>query len=313
MQDAVSSILDLLDLRSAVYFQADFHAPWGMDVSNTGFAQFHMIVSGEAVLRHPDGDTIVLSSGDLVVYPTGAPHAICDSVDSRAISGQAVVGGILIGQPHFAVGARCTRIICGHFSYDLSCRHPLIRELPACLVLRSSEILAAPTLLSLLQMIIRETNQPTLGSQSIVRRLSDAVFVAVLRSHILKDQQSRGFVAALKDPGLADCIGAIHHEFPETPSLEALAQIAGMSRSSLAMKFRQRLGFGPGEYAKRWKLLNAAQMLEKSDRNIDEISFACGYLAPSSFSRAFRQFFGQSASEYRDWLRADKSKAPDSA
>ena len=308
MQDTISCVLDLLGVRSAVYFQTDFCAPWGMDVSDTGFAQFHMIVSGEAVIRHPDGLTIALSSGDLVVYPTGAPHAICDSADSPTVPGEQVVGGILNGQPVFADGTRRTRIICGHFAYDLSYRHPLISELPTCLVLRSSDILGTQTLLSLLQLIIRETNRPTIGSQSIVRRLSDAVFVAVLRSHILKDQPTRGFVAALRDPRLANCIGAIHSKFPETPSLESLARVSGMSRSSLALKFQQCVGFGPGEYAKQWKLLNAAQMLEQSDRSVEEISFACGYRAPSSFSRAFRQFFGQAASEYRVWLRSEQSE-----
>ncbi|MDF1721146.1 MAG: AraC family transcriptional regulator [Minwuia sp.] len=206
--------------------------------------------------------------------------------------------------PVFTGDGRRTRLICGHFSYDLSHRHPLVAELPDQLVLRSSDILGNETLLALLRLIITETNQPNLGSETIVQRLSDAVLVAILRAHITRSTPTPGFLAALSDPRLAQCIAAIHSAFPQTPSLEALARTAGMSRSSLALTFKRHLGFGPGEYAVRWKLLNAAQMLVRSDETIEMISFACGYQSPSSFSRAFRNFFGQAARDYRDLRRS---------
>lgn len=304
MQDAISPILDMIGVKGAVYFQTDFCAPWGMDVANTGFAQFHMIISGDAVLQHADGSHISLSSGDIAVYPTGGAHAISDCAESPTRVGQEAVGAILEGRPVFAGDGRRTRIICGHFSYDLSHRHPLVAELPDQLILRSSEILGADTLLTLLRLIIRETNQPKIGSETIVQRLSDAVFVAILRAHISQTKPTHGFLAALRDPRLAHCIATIHTSFPQTPSLDLLARTTGMSRSALALIFKRHLGFGPGEYATRWKLLNAAQMLTQSDESIEVVSYNCGYQSPSSFSRAFRKFFDQAASEYRDVRRS---------
>lgn len=309
MQDAISPILDMIGVKGAVYFQTDFCAPWGMYVANTGFAQFHMIVSGEAVLRHADGSHLSLSSGDLAVYPTGGSHAICDCAESPTRAGQEIVGAILEGRPVFAGDGRRTRLICGHFSYDLSHRHPLVAELPNQLILRSSEILGAETLLTLLRLIITETNQPKIGSETIVQRLSDAVFVAVLRAHIAQTKPKSGFLAALRDPRLTHCIAAIHTAFPQTVSLDVLARTSGMSRSALALIFKRHLGFGPGEYAMRWKLLNAAQMLVQSDESIEVVSFTCGYHSPSSFSRAFRNFFGQAASDYRDVRRSNIAKS----
>ncbi len=300
MLDAISPVFDIIGVKGAAYFQTDFCAPWGMEVSDTGFAQFHMVVSGEAVLRHGDGTQIQLSSGDLVVYPTGAAHTISDSEESPVRAGGDVVGAVLQGQPVFASEGRRTRLICGHFSYDLSHRHPLVAELPERLTLRSSDILRNGTLLALLQLIIQETNQPTIGSQTIVQRLSDAVFIAILRAHIALEKPAHGFFAALHDPRLARCVAAIHEAFPETPSLDALAREAGLSRSALALNFKRYLGIGPGEYATCWKLLNAAQLLAQSDKTIDAISFSCGYHSPSSFSRAFRKFYGMAASEFRE-------------
>lgn len=299
MLDALSPILDLICIKGAVYFQMDFCAPWGMEVSDTGFAQFHMIVSGDAVLRHPDGSQTLLSSGDLVVFPTGAAHVISDSTESPARSGPEVLAAVMEGRPVFAGGGRRTRLICGHFGYDLLHRHPLVAELPDRLILKSSDILGIETLSVLLRLIIQETNQPTIGSHTIVQRLSDAVFVAILRAYIAQAKPSHGFYAALRDPRLARCVAAIHDAFPGTLSLDALARSSGQSRSALAMNFKRQIGFGPGEYATRWKLLNAAKMLTQSEDSIDAVSFSCGYHSPSSFSRAFRNFYGMAASEFR--------------
>lgn len=299
MQDAISPVLDLIGVKGAVYFQADFSAPWGMAISGTGFAQFHLVVSGDAVLRHEDCPQLNLSSGDLVVYPTGAAHTISDSTDSPMHSGQEVVGAILEGKPVFNGEGHRARLICGHFSYDQAYRHPLMSELPERLMLRSSEILGNDTLLSLLRLIIQETNQPTIGSQTIVQRLSDAVFVAILRTYIALEKPTDGFLAAIRDPRLAQCVSAIHTAFPGSLSLEELARRSGLSRSALALNFKRHLGIGPGEYATCWKLLKAAQMLSQSDQSIDAISYSCGYQSPSSFARAFRNYYGMAASEFR--------------
>lgn len=83
------------------------------------------------------------------------------------------------------------------------------------------------------------------------------------------------------------------------PSLQDLAQVAGMSRSSLALQFRRAFGFSPGAYATRWRLLQAARRLRHSDENVESIASFCGYELPASFSRAFRNLHGLTASQYR--------------
>lgn len=132
-----------------------------------------------------------------------------------------------------------------------------------------------------------------------MQRLSDAVFVAILRTHMALEKPTDGFLAALHDPRLAQCVAAIHTAFPETLSLEELARMSGLSRSALALNFKRHLGIGPGEYATCWKLLKAAQMLSQSDQSIDAVSYSCGYQSPSSFARAFRNYYGMAASEFR--------------
>ncbi|WP_416550577.1 MULTISPECIES: cupin domain-containing protein [unclassified Phaeobacter] len=119
MEDAISPVLRLIGVQSAVYFQREFSAPWGMDVRDTGFAQFHLIVQGKAVLIDDANNSIELGTGDIVVYPTGAAHRICDCVDTEAEPGQKVVQAIMTGTQAFAGDGVATRLICGHFDFDL--------------------------------------------------------------------------------------------------------------------------------------------------------------------------------------------------
>lgn len=300
MDDAISPVLRLIGIHSAVYFQREFRAPWGMDVRNTGFAQFHLIVSGEAVLCHGPADVIRLGAGDIVVYPTGAPHRIADHADTVAIPGPEVVGAVMSGKAMFSGDGAATRLICGHFDFDLATRHPLVAELPERILLRARDVFGLQPLSTLLAALIAESNSAALGSAAIAEKLADTIFVAILRAFAQQSESATRFLSALRDPRLARCVSLVHSSFPDVPSLSDLAQVAGMSRSSIAVHFRRAFGFPPGAYAAKWRLLQAAQRLRSSDDNVESVASYCGYESAASFSRAFRNLHGLSASEYRN-------------
>jgi len=303
MEDAISPVLRLIGVQSAVYFQCEFAAPWGMDVRDTGFAQFHLIVSGEAELIDDAEGAVRLGTGDIVVYPTGGAHRISDSADSAVQSGQEVVQAIMKEAPIFAGDGATTRLICGHFDFDFATRHPLVAELPERILLRSRDVFGLQPLGILLSTLIAESNNAELGSSAIAEKLADTIFIALLRAHAVQSENAAQFLTALKDPRLARCIALIHRSFPNVPSLKDLAQVAGMSRSSIAFHFRRAFGFAPGAYATKWRLLQAAERLRHSDDNVETVASYCGYESSASFSRAFRNLHGQSASDYRNAAR----------
>lgn len=298
MDDALSDTLSLVDIDAAVYFLREFQAPWGMDVGDTGFAQFHMVVAGEAVVRYGT-QTLWLSPGDLVVFRRGAQHSIADHLNSPLLPGQAVVAGLMSGQEVFAgQGQRCT-LICGHFSYSHGERHPLFSDLPDLIQVSADDALGAEPLMTLLQIIIRESRQAQPGYAAIVHRLAEAVFAAVLRSALRSQAGNVGFLAGLREPRLRRCLDHIHRASPDTPSLEELARSAGMSRSALAHSFKETLGQGPGEYASRLRLMKAARALRRAEQSIEGVGLSYGYNSAAAFSRAFKAMFGQTPSEYR--------------
>src|SRR5271156_4071544 len=84
--DAFSEILSGVRLRGAVYFTAEFSAPWGLTVpaSNIMTARmapgaehlilYHLVLEGGALIELADGQSLELNAGDVVVFPGAHPH-----------------------------------------------------------------------------------------------------------------------------------------------------------------------------------------------------------------------------------------------
>jgi AraC-like DNA-binding protein len=302
MSDPLSDVLDLIGVQSSVYFQKDFFPPWGMPIQNTGFAQFHIIVRGGAVVNYNKA-LYQLSTGDILLFPKGASHKVCDSPEGCMISGQESTKDC---DREKLENARKTRMICGHFEYDLEHKHPLITELPDIILIRSENLPETFNLIGLLNILISESNTSRLGSNVLVKKLSDALLVSILRAYFEMNKDHVGFHNGLRDPRIAKALSAIHSQNWSELGLKRLAELSGMSRSAFAQSFKQMVGYTPHEYSTRWKLLKAAVRLRQSDTRIDVIALDSDYASSTAFSRAFKEMFHVTPRAYRHNLDEDK-------
>ncbi|MFC5283030.1 hybrid sensor histidine kinase/response regulator transcription factor [Pedobacter alpinus] len=90
-------------------------------------------------------------------------------------------------------------------------------------------------------------------------------------------------------------------------SVEELSRHLGMSRGSLYTKILEFTGESPVNYIRSIKLDKAIVLLEKSELNISQISYAVGFAAPNYFARAFKGKFNMLPSEYMVFKRNSKS------
>src|SRR6266436_2955904 len=79
--DAFSEILSGVKMHGAVFFTAEFSAPWGlsMPAANVMAARiapgaahlvtYHLVVEGGAVIELADRQSIELKPGDVVIFP----------------------------------------------------------------------------------------------------------------------------------------------------------------------------------------------------------------------------------------------------
>lgn len=84
--DAFSEILHGVKLNGAVFFCAKFSAPWGfsspessrmaatLDLAGSHLVLFHLMTDGLAVVELPNGESVDVTSGDVVVFPHCDAH-----------------------------------------------------------------------------------------------------------------------------------------------------------------------------------------------------------------------------------------------
>lgn len=87
--------------------------------------------------------------------------------------------------------------------------------------------------------------------------------------------------------------------------LAEMARIASFSPYHFHRIFTYIVGETPNGFVSRIKLEKAAQLLQDAPRvPVSEIAFLCGFSSVSSFSRAFSDYFGVSASVFRQQAKA---------
>ena len=82
-------------------------------------------------------------------------------------------------------------------------------------------------------------------------------------------------------------------------SVAELAQRCNFSPWYFTKIFHALYGTGPQQFAAQLRLAHACRLLSATRLPVTEISAACGFDNPCSFSRAFRAGHGMTASEYR--------------
>jgi AraC-like DNA-binding protein len=100
-------------------------------------------------------------------------------------------------------------------------------------------------------------------------------------------------------PQLGPATDFINRNYARPLSLEDVARAADLSVSHLHMLFRTHLGESPHQYLIQKRLRIAGHALATGTQSIKSVSAEVGYPNAESFCRAFKKFFGRSASEYR--------------
>jgi transcriptional regulator GlxA family with amidase domain len=144
----------------------------------------------------------------------------------------------------------------------------------------------------------------------VLSRLTDLIFVQAVRAWVAAQPDSHThWVAALHDRQIARVLGLMHTQ-PERPwTVATLAREVGMSRSTLARRFREILDETPVVYLSRSRLQAAAELMRTENLSLSEVAARVGYQSEASFSRAFRQNMGNPPAAYRRAARARRCTA----
>lgn len=150
---------------------------------------------------------------------------------------------------------------------------------------------AAADLRQVVELISVELDHPCCGGGILLNRAAEILLVTLLRHLVGWQMLPRGVLAGLGDPGLARALVAMHEQ-PAAPwSIERMAEVAGMSRTAFALRFRERLGITPRRYLNAYRMTIARREID-AGRGLKRAAQAAGYESSSALSRALSRAHG---------------------
>ena len=314
--DPLSQVLKTLRLEAGIFFDAEFTTPWCVD-SAPGrddtrqilpraehVALYHLLVEGNCRARLPDGAaTIDLAEGDLIMFPHADAHLLGSDLRRPALPAVTLVQtspeGGLARIVHGGGGDR-TRFICGYVACDSRLCRPMIAALPRMLRVSLGAHASASWMVKTLQHAAEESRAPRAGSDAVLTKLSELLFVEALRSYLeTVPEQERSWLAGLRDPHVSRALGLMHAEPARQWTVDDLGREAGLSRSALAERFALLIGEPPMQYLTRWRLALGARALKEGSEPVIRVAQQVGYESEAAFNRAFKREFGMPPATWR--------------
>lgn len=304
-----------MKLQGALFFRGNFSAPWyvsspeskvmakALAPTATHLVIYHLLTEGAARLRMSDGTDLHLAAGDIVVLSHGHAHemmsrdgsckieaaGVAEKIRTRDLTPLQVNGG---GEP--------ARFICGYMACDSLANKTILQGLPKVFTVNIRSDQSGKWLESSIVHLLGEADSGSPGSQALLAKLSEALFVDTLRRHMVNLQQDAvGLLAGARDPLVGKSLAILHARVQDQWTISTLAQEVGSSRSALADRFTRLLGMPPMSYLTRWRMQLAARALASSSMPTSSIALDVGYESEAAFSRAFKREFALPPARYR--------------
>jgi AraC-like DNA-binding protein len=301
MLDFLSDILTNLSIKGTLYFRTSFSAPWGVAVpAYENVARFHFAHRNDCLVKVEGADEVVsLAQGDLIIIPHGAAHSLYCSPETaqNALPLDTVLEesgyngrGVLVYGGHDKT--RETELICGHFSLSPYAKHSMMTRLPPYIHLRNYGEVAGKWMEATLRMIGDEAGGAKLGGDLIALKMSEAIFAQAIRSFVEGNKAAEWGLAGFGDPNLSRALGVFHARPSHVWTVEAMAEHAGMSRTSFAVLFQKKMGMTPMHYVTSWRMELAKRALADQGGSLSDAAHEAGYASDSAFARAFKKETG---------------------
>ncbi|WP_241970308.1 AraC family transcriptional regulator [Idiomarina seosinensis] len=290
--ESVDELLNQVAQGTEFHFQSGLCGDWTLLAMEPDKAALHLITEGECWFGFPDSSAPVkkLTAGDIVFINQGISHFVSRSPVPNDVKASELPS---FCQPQHSEGG----VVCYDINSPSATTQSVFRLLPPWVILASQE--QAQRLKSIITMIREETKSSAPGHQAIVQRLSDVLAIHLLRAVVSQGDGLQGPLAALQDRYLRPLVLAIIDEPGGEWSVNEMAEKAFLSTSAFADRCLKHTGLSPKKLVDQLRLQRARALLKNSDLPLELIAEQLGYQSATAFSRFFKKYANQSASEYR--------------
>lgn len=326
--DVLSDLLRAVRFRGALFYYVEGTSPWVAEAPAAceiapailpgaeHMIEFHGVVKGSCWGAIAGETAVRVREGDVILFPQGDPHVMSSgpgmrapSVDksfffsprppqlpySLSLRDAEVTTARLDGGGH----ERAT-IACGFLGLDAKPFNPALSALPRVLHVPGKTLGADSWVGTFLKSVVAESNRRRPGGEAVLERMSEMLFVEVLRRHIdALPPEETGWLAGMRDAAVGRALALLHEKPAKAWTLEGLSGEIGLSRSAFHERFVHLIGLPPMQYLTRWRMQLASGLLRDTDAKHLEIALDIGYDSEAAFSRAFKREVGVSPAEWR--------------
>jgi hypothetical protein len=224
--DALSDVLRVIRLKGGVFLHAEFTAPWCIVSQLTGedfgrrlqgaehLVLYHYVVEGHLRAQIPNREPVAIEAGEVLILPYNDRHLLGSHLELPPVPAKQVVrvppdGGLAVIR--HGGGGEKTRVVCGYLGCDRTHGNPLTSALPPIVRFDARKGSVAALMKSSLEFAADEIAARRAGSEAVLAKLSELLFVEALRRYVegLPDEQT-GWLAGLKDPFVSRTLSLLH-------------------------------------------------------------------------------------------------------
>jgi AraC-like DNA-binding protein len=324
--DPLSDVLRSVRLRGAVFYYVSFYGDWAAETPPSDTLSgvlmpgadhvlaYHLLLQGDGWAACEGQPPVRLAAGDIVMFPRGESHVLSSAPglrareddsdwrfttrnDAKPIAVAYHRGVLRPGSPGPAEGARSV-VVCGFIACDLKPFNPLISAMPSLMHLRAGDL--GPWTTQLLDQAVMESREQRAGSDALLERASEFVFVDAARRYLnALPPGSAGWLGALRDRHVGQAITLLPERPADPWTVEELGRQVGLSRSALHERFVQLTGHAPMQYLALWRVQLGAGLLRRGRAKVAAVAQEVGYESEAAFARAFKRLMGEPPAAWR--------------
>ena len=301
--DALSVLLQNVHLFETKYYRLNVTGNWSYSLTRQDTILFYLVMSGGFCIDVGNGPRET-RAGDMIMIPSAHQH-VSYALNYYSDEAQPLDELLTSCKDHTldlkGDGDSEASLILIECKYDKAMIRPLLSVLPPILPEVNDEDDGRFEVIDVeIRLLTLEAEHERMGKTAVINHWASIMMIECLRVYIESlPEATENWLKAMKDPFLTKALVAMHEMPSENWTINKLAEVAGMSRSSFAQRFKEVVGIPPLTYLMDYRLRLAARYLRLQQNSISRISGLVGYASDSTFSQAFKRVYGISPKAYR--------------
>ncbi|WP_201587793.1 AraC family transcriptional regulator [Psychrobacter jeotgali] len=306
--DALSMLLENVHLCETKYYSLKGSGNWSYSITRKDTILFYLVMSGSFCIDVGDNSRKA-HTGDMIMIPNAYQH-VCYALDYDGSNAKPLDDMLLKCEEHMielnadnynSAEKPDSSLILIQCQYDKEMIRPLLSVLPQILPDHEDQPESRFEILDVgIKLLSLESEHERMGKTAVINHWASIMMIECLRTHIESLPEATDcWLQAMKDPYLTKALAVMHNAPNQNWTIHKLAEVAGMSRSSFAQRFKDVVGMPPLTYLIDYRLRLAARYLRLQQNSISRISEMVGYASDSTFSQAFKRVHGISPKAYR--------------